>query len=183
MSPKKATDIPPLGLAAQREADSRVERRPTVTFVRHGEPDWAPGGGDSVNDPPLTPFGVAQADATAHRLADEGIDAIYVSPYERSQQTAAALGKVTGIEPVTIEGLAEIGVAVEGRSQDQVDRYFKEATRRPLHEHWDGWPGAETFHEFHERVTRAITEILGPDTVAAWSPRCFASEMGFLELF
>ena len=160
LSPEKATEVPPLGLAALREANSRVERRPTVTFVRHGEPDWAPGGEESVNDPRLTPFGVAQADATARRLADEGIDAIYVSPYQRSQQTAAALERVTGIEPVTIEGLAEIGVAVEGRRQDQVDRYFQEAARRPLHEHWDGWPGAETFHEFHARVTLAITEML-----------------------
>jgi probable phosphoglycerate mutase len=148
------------GGPAAREARVRSEPHWRITLLRHGEPDWSPGGGPSVNDPDLTAYGHAQARAAAERLTEEGIDAIYASPYRRSQQTAQALVDATGIAAVTVEGLAEIGVAVAGLSQEEVDRYFVEGSRRPLSEHWEGWPGAETFHAFHERVTRALTDVL-----------------------
>jgi probable phosphoglycerate mutase len=148
------------GGAARREAEMRARPHARITLIRHGEPDWTPANGPSVNDPGLTPLGIAQAKATARRLAESGIEAIYVSPYRRSQETAAALAESTGIAPVTVEGLAEVGVAVDGLTQEEVDRYFVEGTRRPLAEHWDGWPDAETFHDFHGRVTGAVTDVL-----------------------
>jgi len=157
MSPKNGAD--PRGAAA-REAQRRATPHAHITLVRHGEPDWTPAQGPSVNDPHLTPFGADQARATAHRLAAYDIDAIYVSPYRRAQETAAPLAEATGLTPVVIDGLAEVGVAVDGLSQEEVDRYFIEGSQRPLSEHWEGWPGAETFHEFHERVTGAVTDIL-----------------------
>jgi probable phosphoglycerate mutase len=120
-----------------------------------------------VRDPALTPFGRAQARATATRLAKERVDAIYVSPYRRSQETAAALAELTGLEPVTVQELAEIEVAVEGLSQEEVDRYFVEGSQRPLAEHWDGWPGAESFHDFHARVTAALGDVLGRHGIRA----------------
>jgi broad specificity phosphatase PhoE len=146
--------------AAAREARSRGDAHPRVHLLRHGEPDWAPKGGPAVDDPGLTPYGRAQAEAAARRLARTPLDAIYVSPYRRAQETAAPLADATGIEPVTVEGLAEIGVAVAGLSQEDVDRYFVAGSQRPLPEHWDGWPGAETFREFHARVTGALGELL-----------------------
>jgi len=149
------------GAAAAREARVRGDAHPQVLLLRHGEPDWAPGGGPSISDPGLTPFGRAQARAAAARLATRRIDAIFVSPYRRSQETALPLAEATGIQPITIPGLAEIGVAVEGLSQEDVDRYFVAGTRRPLAEHWGGWPGAETFHDFHARVTEALRDVLG----------------------
>jgi probable phosphoglycerate mutase len=147
--------------AAAREARVRREARPHMILLRHGEPDWAPNGGPSVEDPGLTAFGHRQAEAAAQHLADQKIDALYVSPYRRSQETAQPLAQATGLPIVTVEGLAEVGVAVNGLSQEDVDRYFVEGSRRPLSEHWDGWPGAETFHEFHERVTTAVADVLG----------------------
>jgi probable phosphoglycerate mutase len=149
------------GGAARREAELRARPHARVTLIRHGEPDWTPANGPSVIDPCLTPLGRAQAKATAERLAGDGIEAIYVSPYRRSRETAAALAEITGITPVTIDGLAEVGVAVDGLTQEEVDRYFVEGSRRPLDEHWEGWPGAETFHDFHRRVTEAVTDALG----------------------
>jgi probable phosphoglycerate mutase len=148
------------GGAAAREAAVRADTHPQVILLRHGEPDWSPGGGPSVNAPGLTPLGHEQARAAAASLARRPLDAIYVSPYERSQQTAAPLAEATGLTPVTLDGLAEVGVAVEGLSQHQVDRYFVEGTQRPLSEHWDGWPGAETFHAFYDRVTDALRDVL-----------------------
>jgi probable phosphoglycerate mutase len=147
--------------AAAREAKLRERPHARVTLIRHGEPDWTPANGPAVTDPSLTPLGVAQAKTTARSLAEEGIEAIYVSPYRRAQETAAALAEITGIRPVTVDGLAEVGVAVDGLTQEEVDRYFVDGSRRPLDEHWEGWPGAETFGEFHSRVTAAVTDVLG----------------------
>jgi probable phosphoglycerate mutase len=146
--------------AAVREARHRAQPHARVFLVRHAEPDWTPGG-RSVNDPGLTSFGVAQARTTARRLAGERLDAIYASPYLRSQQTAAAIAEATGLPVVTLEGLGEVGVAVDGLTQEEVDRYFVAGSRRPLEQHWEGWPGAETFHDFHARVTRALADALG----------------------
>jgi broad specificity phosphatase PhoE len=151
--------IPPPGNTAQRETRVRAEHAARVMLLRHGEPDWAPEGA-SVPDPGLTPYGRAQARAAAERLAAEGVDAIYVSPYRRAQETAAPLASLTGLVPHTLPGLAEISVAVDGLSQEAADRYFAEAARRPLAEHWEGWPDAESFRDFHARVTSALETLL-----------------------
>jgi probable phosphoglycerate mutase len=137
----------------------RAEHGARVILLRHGEPDWTPEGA-SVADPGLTPFGRAQATAAADRIAAEGVDAIYVSPYRRAQETAAPLVRASGLVPQTLPGLAEISVAVDGLTQEAADRYFVEASRRPLADHWEGWPGAETFHDFHARVTGALETLL-----------------------
>ena len=154
-----STERPRPGDAATREARRRSERQPHVTLLRHGEPDWTPAGA-SVPDPGLTPYGHAQARAAAARIAAAGVDAIYVSPYRRAQETAEPLAHATGITPVVLPGLAEIGVNVDGLTQEAVDRYFTEASQRPLTEHWGGWPGAESFHDFHARVTAALADLL-----------------------
>jgi probable phosphoglycerate mutase len=150
---------PDPGTTARREQRTRAEHGARLVLLRHGEPDWAPDG-TSVPDPGLTPFGRAQAAAAAARLAAEGVDAIYVSPYRRAQETAAPLVKATGLIPQSLPGLAEISVAVDGLSQEAADRYFVEASQRPLAEHWEGWPGAESFHDFHARVTEAVEALL-----------------------
>lgn len=156
----KQDEQPEPGPTAAREARVRGEAHARIILLRHGEPDWSPEGGPSVPDPGLTPFGRAQARAAAERIARERIDALYVSPYRRARETAAPLAEATGLEPVTVDGLAEIEVSVEGLDQDQVDRYFVEGSQRPLPQHWDGWPGAETFNHFHARVTRAMADVL-----------------------
>ena len=158
--PRVSNDIPKRGAAALRESEVRVHPHANITLIRHAEPQWLPDGGSSVSDPELTPFGVCQAEATARALSGRAFDALYVSPYRRSQQTAAAVSESIGIEPVTIDGLAEVGVAVDGYTGEEVNRYFVAGSRRPLSEHWEGWPGAETFHAFHGRVTQAMNEIL-----------------------
>jgi len=161
MTPKHDENPPPRGATAEREARDRAQPHAQIVLLRHGEPQWSVDDGPAVSDPALTPFGVWQAEASARTLADEHrFDALYVSPHRRARETAAPLVTHTGLEPVTIDPLQEIGVAVEGFSSAQADRYFVEGSRRPLAEHWNGWPGAETFRDFHARVTGAITDIL-----------------------
>lgn len=153
--------VPGPGPAALREAAGRAAPQPRLILLRHGDPAWTAADGLSINDPGLTVYGQRQAEAAATRLAEEGVDAIYVSPLCRCQETAIPIAEQTGIEPVTIDGLAEIAVALGGLSQEDVDRYFVEAAQRPLEEHWAGWPGAEPFMDFHARITVSIADILG----------------------
>ena len=131
-----------------------------ITLLRHGEPDWTPAGGTSVSDPRLTPYGAAQARASAAAIAKTGVDAIYVSPLTRAQETAEPLVKATGVAAITIDALAEIDPGAQGMTRDQVDSYFVEAMRRPLEEHWEGWPEGETFRAFHRRVIGGAADLL-----------------------
>lgn len=145
---------------AARELARRAEPAAEVILVRHGEPGWVEGSGMSLADPPLTEYGEAQARCVAEVVAQSQPDAIYVSPLLRAQRTAAPLAEKTGLTPVTLDALAEIDVGAEGRSQEEVDRYFQEAMRRPLEEHWDGWPDGESFRNFHRRVTEGAETML-----------------------
>jgi probable phosphoglycerate mutase len=150
------------GAQARREARQREEAVAHVILLRHGEPDWYPGGRDvAVDDAGLTARGRAQARCAAQALGRERVDAIYVSPLRRASETAAPLASALGLVPVTVPGLAEISIeGVTGLGQRDVDHYFLEAMRRPLGEHWDGWPRSESFRAFHARVCEALDGVL-----------------------
>ncbi len=65
------------GAQARREARQREEAAAHVILLRHGEPDWYPGGRDvAVDDAGLTQRGRAQARAAAQALATGRVDAI-----------------------------------------------------------------------------------------------------------
>jgi probable phosphoglycerate mutase len=152
--------VPEAGAQSRREARLREEALVRLILLRHGEPDWYPAGGLSVDDAGLTARGRAQAEAAARVLSDQPIDAIYVSPLKRAQETAEPVVKATGVAPVTLDALAEIGITLPHMSQPEVDHFFMEALRRPLDRHWEGWPSGESFHDFHARVTRGMSELL-----------------------
>jgi broad specificity phosphatase PhoE len=56
----------------------------TVILSRHAEKAAAP-----PKDPPLTEAGKKRAEVLAFMLADAGVDAIYVTEFQRTKQTAA----------------------------------------------------------------------------------------------
>ena len=156
----RVLEVPEPGAISRREARQRDDTAIEIILLRHGEPDWTPAGGLSVLDAALTARGQLQAEAAAQAVATLGVSAIYVSPLRRAQETAAPVAKATGIEPITIEGLAEIDIPLAGLSQTDVDGYFHSAIRRPLRDHWSGWPGGESFRDFHTRVTRTLAALL-----------------------
>lgn len=155
------------GGTASREMARREAPAAEIILIRHGEPDYVPVGGKSLADPPLTEHGWAQARSVAAVVAEMKPSVIYASPLRRAQETAAPLAEATGVAPVTLDALAEIDVGVQGRSQDEVDRYFQEAMRRPLAEHWDGWPDGESFRNFHRRVTEGAAKLLASHEVTS----------------
>lgn len=161
--------VPEPAAISRREARMREETAIEVVLLRHGEPDWTPDGGPSVIDAALTARGRMQAEAAARALVPLGLDALYVSPLRRAQQTAEPIAKATGLELVTIDGLAEIDIPLAGISQIEVDAFFRRAAQRRLGEHWSGWPGGESFRDFHARVTGAMASLLQRHDVACES--------------
>jgi len=132
-----------------------------IILVRHGEPEWSPGGRVS-NDPGLTPLGRAQADRLVDRRWGQ-VDQLWVSPYTRSRETVAPLEQSFGMQASVEAWMAEIGPAEEweGSPYDEVAEELKKAHAFGVEELWDGLPGAESFRDFHHRVTSGLREALG----------------------
>jgi len=113
----------------------------TLYLVRHGNNDfvggriagWLPG----VH---LNEEGRAQAERAAELLAGRGIQALYTSPLERAQQTAAAIGRKLGLEAQVRENLGEVRYGEwTGKSFSELDadprwklyNTFRSGTRPP----------------------------------------------------
>lgn len=72
----------------------------TVFLTRHAE--RAGGGGAMASDDPLSPAGRERAELLARMLADAPIQAIFVTEYKRTQETAAPLARKLGVVPKAI---------------------------------------------------------------------------------
>jgi probable phosphoglycerate mutase len=137
-----------------------------ILLVRHGEsmpahpdqpfPTW-----EGHSDPPLAAEGERQAAALADRLVAAGVDAIYVTPLQRTRQTIAPLAVKLGIEPQVEPDLIEVhlgeweGVTfrIKAEERDAVAmRAFAEQT-------WEVIPGAEKTADFETRVRRGIARV------------------------
>ncbi len=134
-----------------------------IVLVRHGQPDWEPGG-LAVDDPELTAFGHAQARRTADALAGERFDGVYVSPLRRAVETMAPIAEKLGVEPRVESWLAELRLPrMEGSTAEEVQHFFAAARARELEHWWDGLPGGESFRHFTERVSGGIESLLVGD--------------------
>ena len=126
---------------------------------------------EGQSDPPLAPEGERQARALAERLAGERFAGLFVTPLKRTAQTAAPLAALTGLEPVVVPELREVGLGEwEGgelriRAAHRDPKFFEviEAER------WDVIPGAEPAGAFGERVRTGLERVIaavGPGAVA-----------------
>jgi probable phosphoglycerate mutase len=135
---------------------------PTLLLIRHGENDYVvqgrlPGRLPGVQ---LNAHGRQQAAALAQALKDAPFQAIYTSPLERCQETAAPLAAALGLPALPRPGLLEIDC---GEWQNCT---LKELRRRKL---WQAiqnnparvrFPGGETFAEAQMRIVQEL-EALG----------------------
>jgi probable phosphoglycerate mutase len=143
-----------------------------VVLVRHGSsmagaPGIVHGLIDGHSDPPLQDAGHEQAAALAQRLARGRVDAIFVTPLQRTAQTAAPLVAATGIEPIVRRDLREVFLgeieeefAVLAAAGDPRVRQIAREQR------WDVVPGAEPMDAFAARVAAELDHVadhVGPD--------------------
>ncbi|MDQ3940881.1 MAG: histidine phosphatase family protein [Actinomycetota bacterium] len=107
----------------------------------------------------LSERGKKQAEAAAQRLADRDIGAIWASPLERAQETAAAIAAYHDVEVTTDERLTESATTLEGLGRSLIGvisspRHWW-SLRNPLRPSW-----GETFSEIRERTLSAVREAV-----------------------
>lgn len=142
-----------------------------LLVVRHGEsvparPDAPFPLVHGRGDPELAPDGAAQADRVGARLAIRGVDAIYVTPLRRTAQTAAPLVARTGLKPVVVADLMEVGLGEweGGLYRQRVADRHPLAVRMMTEERWDVIPGGESLDHLRERIRRGVERIAAEHT-------------------
>jgi 2,3-bisphosphoglycerate-dependent phosphoglycerate mutase len=127
-----------------------------------------------LSNPPLSPQGVDQAAAVAARLANEPIVQIFVTPLQRTQQTAAPLEALIGLKAAVVPELREAYMG-----DWELDFYARAANNNLvmqkmfIEESWEVIPNAERMLEFSSRVragvTRIIDSLAGGNTAVAFA--------------
>lgn len=110
----------------------------------------------------LTDLGRAQAAAAALAIADEHLDAIYVSSRVRTHQTAAPTAESRGLDLTHLDGLEEIAAGdFEMRSDhDAVAGYIGTVATWLEGDLDHRMPGGESGHEFLARYDAAVRTIV-----------------------
>ena len=133
----------------------------TVHFVRHGTTTTTgkvlPGRAKGLH---LSDEGQKQAEAVAQRLAAvPKIDGLYVSPLERTRETAAPIARERGLKAVIERGLLECDFG------DWTGAELKELAKRPewktVQRYPSGFrfPNGESFREMQTRITSAVASL------------------------
>jgi 2,3-bisphosphoglycerate-dependent phosphoglycerate mutase len=146
---------------------SRPEGATEVFLVRHGEsaavvPGVPVAQADGHDDPPLAPEGLEQAERVGERLADQRIDAIYVTPLRRTHETAAPLAARLALTPVVEPDLREVhlGEWEGGAFRRHVAEGHPLAVRMFAEQRWDVIPGAEPTEAFGARLRAGLGRIV-----------------------
>jgi probable phosphomutase (TIGR03848 family) len=107
----------------------------------------------------LSEDGRQQAERLAERLAPVPLDAVYASPLERCQETAAVLADARGLKVETLEDIGEIHYG------DWTGRELKELAKQPLWKTVQATPSAarfpdgESIFEIQARAVLAIERL------------------------
>lgn len=142
-----------------------------ILLVRHGESAAVVPGieiplVDGHDDPALSADGRAQAERLATRLAQERVDAIYVSSLQRTQETAAPTAAAHGLTPTIEHDLREVflGEWEGGLFRQRVSENDPIAEAMFREGRWDVIPGAES----HEQLAARLVPVL--ERIAATHP-------------
>lgn len=137
-----------------------------LLIIRHGEsqpanPDAPFALVDGQGDPALAPEGREQAELVGKRLAEAGVQGIYVTNLRRTSETAAPLAARLGITPEVERDLREVhlGEWEGGLLRKHAAENHPLALRMREEQRWDVIPGAESSEALAARVTAAIERI------------------------
>lgn len=149
-----------------------------VLFVRHGQTPTTgkvlPGRAPGLH---LADKGTAQAEAVAARIAALQTDkrrvaAVYASPLERTQETAAPIAKALGLRVRRNQGLLEADFG--DWTGAELKKLYKLPEWRTVQRNPSGFrfPGGESFTEMQARMTGAVDRLRAAhpgDTIVAVS--------------
>ncbi len=162
-NPSGSAEIDRAHLAQQRYRVPRGGRQ--ILLVRHGSSvgptlETINLGELTISDPPLSEAGHAQAAALARHLQGERLARLFVTPLQRTHQTAAPLIAATGLVPTVIDDLREAHLGDWEHSF-----YIHAEAGHPLlkrmfvEESWEVLPNAEPMEHFAARVRNGIVAI------------------------
>ena len=134
----------------------------TVLFVRHGQTPTTgkklPGRAPGLH---LGDTGIAQAERAGERIAALGnIAAIYASPMERTQETAAPIARACKLRVRTHSGLIEADFGKWTGKNLSALRKLPEWTTVQRYPSGFRFPGGESFPEMQTRMTGAVAELV-----------------------
>ena len=134
-----------------------------IIVVRHGETEW---NRDKIFqgqlDSPLSELGIKQAQAVAHALKDETIDAAYSSDLGRAAHTAKIIVEPHGLNVAFEQRLRErhLGVfqglkkeEIKSRFGNDLDQYRSGDPNHVI-------PGGESSRQRYERSTSCLLDIV-----------------------
>ena len=146
-----------------------------LIIVRHALPE-SEKREDGPADPPLTPLGLRQAEATANLLATEGVDHVVTSTMQRAIQTGQPLADRLSLTPERLEGLKESDhrrssyTPVEEMDADH--EVIREFLDDPLSMFADG------YEAFRDRVTVALDAVVAGNRGRTVAVFCHAMVVG-----
>ena len=146
-----------------------------LIIIRHALPE-SDKRDDGPADPPLSPLGLRQAEATADLLATESIDHVVTSTMQRAIQTGRPLADRLSLTPERLEGLKESDyrrssyTPVEEMDADhEVIREFRDD---PLSMFADG------YEAFRDRITAALDAVVAGNRGRTVAVFCHAMVVG-----
>jgi broad specificity phosphatase PhoE len=135
-----------------------------IILVRHGQTAWNQQ--DRIRgqvDVPLDNTGLAQATATAARIAAEWKPvALYSSPLRRAVQTAQPIADRLGLEVHTVPGFNDMNFGQwQGLSPSEVSQRWPEMSRAWLTApHTVTFPGGESLARVRRRSMSALRRVI-----------------------
>lgn len=134
-----------------------------VVLIRPGSTDFDDQGRiKGILEIPLNERGAGQVAQMIGNLAGLGITAIYSSPCQCAEQTAAAIGAALGLKPRTIDKLENLDHGLwHGKRVDEV-RQCQPKVYRQLQERPETVcpPEGEPLSEAWQRVTQAVEKVV-----------------------
>ena len=146
-----------------------------LIIVRHALPE-SEKRDDGPADPPLSPLGLQQAEATADLLATEGVDHVVTSTMQRAIQTGRPLADRLGLTPERLGDLKESDyrrnsyTPVEEMGSDH--EVIREFLNDPLSMFADG------YEAFRDRVTVALDAVVADNRGRTVAVFCHAMVVG-----
>ena len=158
------TDEQPEGTPPEKATEDKPPevKATLVLFVRHGKTPTTgtklPGRAAGLH---LSPEGVKQAAAAARRIGRlKSVAAVYASPLERTQETAAPIAEATGHATVVEDGLLECEFG--GWTGAELKELFKKPEWRQVQHSPSSFrfPDGESFAEMQVRICSAVGRLV-----------------------
>lgn len=110
----------------------------------------------------MTDVGQQQALRLGQRMKDQRLDVIYASPLRRTQETALAIGDVTGLDVLPKHDLVEVTLGQAGHDIRQLPPEQQAEVARRIDEDgtWDAFPGSEGSGAARARIGKVMDEII-----------------------